>query len=373
MKLNRWPHVALLYFQGLSAFNPIYFIFSFSIYKNGLKNIFIPSQLLLFVALIIIQFVAIGLNPHPLPISTLGAVIGLFAFAINPKLLFSWNEIYSSRRALRRILIPILFIYFLDSLSRSTSLHLNFVGFTDYNLKNILKSSTYLADDTNTLAVRVLFLYFITMSVGLIRLRPWSFRIFFTYLMASCYSRAGIFVMLFAFILELDWVRRVFKHYFIRIFALIFAILTIVFILINSDQYLSGLDIDSSVISKMVLVTGSIEYWLCVDWVTKLIGSGYYSNINVGAIIGDGMWASGHSIFYYAIVDFGVIGSLLIGLLFYRQVATFRGRSLLNLYCLIGLSLFRFDFLFLYITLFFVEHVLINNNNKYNLTISHNL
>jgi hypothetical protein len=87
---------------------------------------------------------------------------------------------------------------------------------------------------------------------------------------------------------------------------------------------------------------------------------GYYSNINVGAID----WASGHSIVYYALVDFGVLGTLLLGGLIFRCARTLQARWLLIVYLILGFSVFRFDFLFLYVALFFVEYVQASSKNN---------
>lgn len=355
MRVARLAPAAFLYLQGLSLANPVYLIFlSLFLHKLG-KAMFKPGLLALFVALVLVQLIAVGLNPHLLPASVVASVIGLLAFAIKPQMLFAWDQSDGTRRAFHRVLLWVLLFYFLDSLLRVGFLDLNFTGWTDYELKEWVKTRSYLADDTNTLAIRVIFLYFIAWSVGLVRSRPWAARLFFLYLMLTCYSRAGLLAMLIVFALENESARRALRRFPLLLVSTALGIAGVALMSITSEDLL----VDSSVISKLDLVTGSIDHWISSDWLTRLIGAGYYSNINVGAVD----WAAGHSIVYYALVDFGMVGTLLIGVLMYRQARSLEGRYLLSLYCLLGLSVFRFDFLFLYITLFFVDHVATREKN----------
>jgi len=279
--------------------------------------------------------------------SIIASIIGLFAFTIDSESLFSWNPTDNIKRALRVTLISVLFIYFLDSLLRVRFIENNIFGWTDYDLKWKIKNSSYLCYDTNTLAIRVIFLYLISKSVGLIRQKPISVKFFFLYLMLSCFSRAGLLGILFIYIIEMPLMRRM-EYKFLLIISIIGSLM-----LEFTTDYSNLIELDSSAVSKIDLFSGSIDLWLSSSSINQLFGFGYYSNIDVGTT----SQISGHSIIYYSLVDFGVIGSLLIGALLYKQAENSEGRYLLLTLMLIGLSIFRFDFLFLYFTLFFVNHV----------------
>jgi hypothetical protein len=310
---------------------------------------FRPSQLFILIALLICQFLAILAAPHELPISTIATLLGLIAFTVRADLLFSWDGSNDLRRSYCRIFFWVLAVYLIDSLLRIQYLKYNWVGWSDYELKTWIKTSSWLVDDTNTLGIRVIFLYFIARSIGFLKSHPWMLRVLFLYLVLSCYSRAAIGVLLLVFVFDtrMGW----------KLLKMKYAILSLVFVIVIAIKIIlpavDDMTLDSSEISKLALITGSLDHWLAADWWGRLFGLGYYSNIDVGLI----NWASGHSIFYYALVDFGVFGTLLLCALIFRCATTVKARWLLVVYMILGLSVFRFDFLFLYVTLFFVEYV----------------
>ena len=358
--MKKYLALSFVYIQGLSLFNPIYFIFLYLLSKRIFGKIFLKRQLFFFIGLVYIQFIAITLNPHSLPMSYLASLLGLFAFTVQPEKIFKYSSYKIFINSTRKIVILVLFIYFLDSLQRLLYINLNFTGFTDYVFKENIKGATYLADDTNTLALRIIFLFYISSAIGLVNNFPIFARLFFSILMLSTYSRAGEIVLILVFLSQINIIRVVLLRYaylFLSLFVLIIVIYssTLIDIIISSD---------SSVISKFVLFYASYEYWLSSDLLIQIIGLGYFSDIDVGTFSGLS-WASGHSFIYYLLVEFGIAGSLLLIALLHGQATSRESKFLLLFYFIIGLSLFRFDFLFLYVTLFYTNNKLfVNGTNK---------
>ena len=349
MRVARLVPAAFVYIQGFSLANLIYLIFFSQFVDKCGRPLFRVGQLAVLLALLIAQYIAFVFHPHAMPLSAIASVLGLLAFAIRADVLFDWDGSAQMREAFRRVLVWVLVVYVLDSLLRVKYLSMNFTGWSDYELKEQVKTSLWLADDTNTLTIHVVFLYLISRSVGLLRAHPWRLRALFIYLSLASYSRAGLAAMLLVVLVEEAAVRN-----WLRARYLLPALLML------SGAAMAGLlwlirntEIDSSVVSKADLVVGSLAHWVSADWWRRLFGSGYFSNIDVGIY----NWASGHSIIYYGLVDFGAVGTLLMGTLILRSFRSIQARMVFALYCIMGLSVFRFDLLFLYITMFFVEHV----------------
>jgi hypothetical protein len=356
MKEAKFVPATFIYVQGLSLANLIYLVFLSLFVKKFWAPMFRPSQLLILMALLICQFLAILAAPHELPMSMIATLFGLIAFTVRPDLLFSWDGSNDMRKSYRRIFVWVIVVYLIDSLLRIQYLKYNWVGWSDYELKTWIKTSSWLVDDTNTLGIRVIFLYFIARSINFLKSRPWMLRGLFLYLALSSYSRAAIGVLLLVFVFDTRMASKLFKMKFV-IPSLVLGILIAIKINLLT---IVNMSLDSSEISKLELVTGSFNHWVAADWWERLFGLGYYSNINVGIL----NWASGHSIFYYALVDFGVLGTLLLGALIFRCATTEKARLLLVIYLILGVSVFRFDFLFLYVTVFFVEYVQIGRKNS---------
>lgn len=349
MRVAKFLPASFIYVQGLSLANPIYLVFLSLFVKKCWAPMFRPGQLLILLTLLTCQFLAILASPHELPTSTIATLLGLVAFTVRPDLLFSWNGADDRHKSYRRIFIWVLLAYLADSLLRIQYLQYNWIGWSDYELKEWIKTSSWLADDTNTLSIRVILLYFIARSIGLLASRPWMLRGIFLYLVLSCYSRAAIAVLLLVFVFELRIASKALKMRNLLPSVILGFFIIIKLILPSVDD----MNLDSSEISKLDLIIGSFDHWLASGWWERLVGLGYYSNINVGTFD----WATGHSIVYYALVDFGVLGTLLLGCLIFRCTRTVQARWLLIVYLILGLSVFRFDFLFLYVTLFFLEYV----------------
>lgn len=357
MRVSKFLPASFIYVQGLSLANPIYLVFLLLLFKNCWATMFRSGQLLILLLLLFCQLLAIWATPHEMPMSTLSTLLGLFAFAVRPDRLFDYKATDVIHQSFRRILVSVLLIYFADSLLRVQHLHFNWIGWSDYELKELIKSNTWLADDTNTLGIRVLLIYFIACSIGLLSSRPWMLRGIFLYLTLTCYSRAAIVVLLLVFLFEMEIINRAIKNRYL----LIASIFSIVLVIAVALPMVDDINLDSSEISKLELIVGSFEHWWVSGWWERLVGLGYHSNLDVGTL----NWASGHSFVYYAIVDFGVFGTLLLGALILRCARTSQARWLLVVYLILGLSVFRFDFLFLYIALFFVEHVRVVRKNRY--------
>lgn|GEM_PF-3674196 len=349
MRLSRLVPASFIYIQGLSLLNPIYVLFSVLFIKNIKKPLFRPGQTLIFFMLLICQFLAIWMAPHQLPTSAIATVIGLFAFTVRPEELFSWDDTEDMRRSYRNVLALVMLAYLIDSLLRVQYIQFNWSAWSDYEFKEWVKTNTWLADDTNTLGIRVILLYFIARSIGFMASTPWLLKAFVFYLTLTSYSRAALVVLLLVFAAEVAMRNMLHKKTYV-LTILAFAA-GLAFTLLPS--MIEEADFDSSVISKLDLLLGSFGHWLSSDWWERLLGGGYYSNVDVGIA----NWASGHSIAYYAMVDFGVLGSIFLGALIVGCAHTARARWLIAVYSLLGLAVFRFDFLFLYVTLFFVEYV----------------
>ena len=349
MRLSKLVPTSFIYIQGLSLANPIYIIFISLFIKNCKMPLLRTRQLIIFSALLVCQFLAIWAKPHQLPISVIATMLGLFAFTARSDVLFGWTGTDGMRKAFRSALIWVLVVYLIDSLSRVQYIQFNWVGWSDWELKELVKTSTWLADDSNTLGIRVILLYFIARSVGLFASSPWVLRGLFFYLALVSYSRAALAALLLVFVLDVVAAKRVPKMRYVLPILVFIAVWAI-----NKALSLGeDIRIDSSVISKIDLITGSFDFWWSSGWWVRLLGLGYYSNLDVGTFA----WASGHSIVYYALVDFGLLGTLLLGMLIMSCARTAQARWLMLIYSFLGLAVFRFDFLFLYITLFFVEYV----------------
>lgn len=364
MIVGKFVPASFIYVQGLSLANPIYLVFLSLFFKKCFTPIFRPSQLVILLALLNCQFLAILASPHELPMSTVPTLLGLVAFTVRPDLLFSWNGTDDRLKTYRRIFFLVLLTYFLDSLVRIQYLHYNWTDWPDWELKQLIKTSSWLADDTNTLSIRVVLLYFIARSISFLISRPWVLRGIFLYLALSCYSRAALAVLLLVFVLEAKAEIKMLKMKYLFLFVMLGLL---IFININLPA-VEVMALDSSAISKLDLVIGSFYHWLYSGWWERLFGAGYFSNIDVGSF----NWASGHSIVYYALVDFGVLGTLLLAALIFRCARSVQARWLLTVYIILGFSVFRFDFLFLYIALFFVEYTQAGSKSTNSIQVSKN-
>lgn len=168
--------------------------------------------------------------------------------------------------------------------------------------------------------------------------------------MISTFSRAGLFILLLIYSKDLFYSFRLKRSFLLLIIG---SFLGVYFML----NFIDFNRLDSSSVSKLLLLTDSIVYFSKQNFLQILFGNGYYSNINIVQNIdaGAGSWASGHSIIYYTLIDFGLIGSFLFLLLILSGLIHRVSKELVFSYFLIGLSLFRFDLLFLYLALCLTE------------------
>lgn len=352
---SKYLTLIFVYLQGLSFLNPVYAVFLSILGSNVNKTIFGPLQLMLFVGFLVCQIIALVVNPHHLPVSGLASLLGLFAFTISPHQFWIFRSLKFGCRHFNAFLKGVLGLYFLESLFRLRYIKYNFVEWEDFELKEQVKGQLLLADDTNGLVVRILLLYSVCVSSGFLSNRRWLLRCTFFYLVLTCYSRAGILAILIAFFFEFDLIRLRIKR--ISFKPLIIGLLLIPALLSLSvfDEEITDNKYDSSVESKYVLVVGSVKHWWDFDVLSKIVGDGYFANTDIGEQMLSGNWASGHSIYYYLLIEYGLLGSVFLLCLIGSRVKSYGAKILVYNYCLIGLSVFRTDFLFLYITIAMLE------------------
>ena len=346
MNALKYLPISYVYVQGLSLLNPMYVIVLGVLKENARVLKFKGPQIIILGLLLMCQIMAIAANPHPLPLSVIGTVIGLLLLCIDIPRLASFVPVY--RKTHLALIRAVIVLYFIDALRRLPYIRSLIDGWPDYELREAVKKSTLLADDTNTLAIRLLLIAIMYLSYEVnSRRRIWTILIA-AVIMASCYSRAGL--VAFAAVALITW-RPLYRLFETRRwwFRSIVAITTVSVCTAMSQYDYSTRD--SSVISKYEIIYGSIEFWKAAPLFAKTIGVGYFANIDVGRALE----ATGHSVIYYVLVELGLAGGVLLVALMAFQARRFMSEILVTSYLLLGISIFRFDFAFLCVALMFTE------------------
>jgi len=347
--------LSFIYIQGISFLNPVYFISIYLLTKCKFNLIFEKKSLFAFLLFLFCQLIAFYNNPHSIPISALGSIFALFLLTISHKTYWLYSEV--SQKTILKIFIILFLVFLIDSYSRLiwvfSNISLSNMLLADYydfsGSKEYLKSSTILADDTNTLAIRFFLIIFLVRAL----INNKNVKILFTFIIGiliySCFSRATLYVFFIGlFLLQKDVLKFIGgRFWFFGILAISASVFFSIFWGPEVVEYLIN-NGDSSVISKIELVINPIKIWLSSSLIVQMFGLGYFANIDVGTI----SWASGHSIVYYSIVEFGLIGSFFFFMLLINAAKNNESKILLLLYFMIGISEFRFDLIFLWIVLF---------------------
>ncbi|MBT8631929.1 hypothetical protein AOC23_07590 [Polynucleobacter paneuropaeus] len=362
--------LSFIYIQGISFFNPIYFICIYFLTKCKFNLIFEKKSLFSFLLFLFCQLIAFSANPHLIPVSALGSLFALFLLTISYKSYWLYPE--ASQKIILKIFIIVLLVFLIDAYSRLiwifSNISLSNILLPDYydfnGSKEYLKSSTILADDTNTLAIRLFLISFLVRALIHNKNVQILFTLIIGILIYSCFSRATLYVFVIGiFLLQKNFLKFIAGRFFL--FGMLAISATIFFSVIWGSEVTEYLinNGDSSVISKIELVINPIKIWLSSSLIVQMFGLGYFANIDVGTI----SWASGHSIVYYSIIEFGLIGSFFFFVLLINAPKNSESKILLLLYFMIGISEFRFDLLFLWIVLvaqnlnFFRPSIRVNN------------
>lgn len=352
MKINRYMPIGFIYVQGLSFLNPIYLLLILKVFSTKKKLDYNALSVICFMLLMLAQAIAFKAHPHSLPLSAVGTVFGLWFFTLRPTSVIDLRQ-YVARcqtHKIRNVIFFVMFLLLVDSFPRLPYILMNWRGWEDYELKEAVKKSTFLADDTNTLAIRLVILYFVAnIYCSLSRHLDYLMHFAFLILMAATYSRAGIMALLFLLF--------GFKYFFRlsprRLLVIVGAGLAglILFLPKFWSFFVDASVADSSVISKFDLIFGSLDFWISAGLFEKLFGLGYFSNLDVGLT----QWASGHAILYYFLVELGLVGALLLVVLLFNAARSKYSKLLVATYLVLGFSVFRFDFVFLYLGIALIE------------------